>query len=190
MHTRTGEKDRIFKELLDIGDQDSKAIINQSWCVKKKRYGSLLESQIKYLADQMLKKRCTERLIEELFEECTGRSIKDYFHDFYITEEEIRSSIEKGALIGSHGKDHKRLCREFNDQDTIDSDINHGSDWIDSLKQKDGVPKMFSFPYGCYDQYALKKTMARGFKYIFSTEPTDWNQKVQQVLFQDTTQMI
>ena len=36
---------------------------------------------------------------------------------------------------------------------------------------------MFSFPYGCYDQYALKKTMARGFKYIFSTEPTDWNQR-------------
>lgn len=122
---------------------------------------------IKRLLQVELQEDLRNKIVDELFIKYVGVSEEVFSKELYMSTEQLKHMVKSGMHIGSHGYNHYWWNRLSNDG--IKSEVVKSTDFLKSI----GVDMNYftaCYPYGGYNEQAMRTLELYGCKLAFTTE--------------------
>lgn len=133
---------------------------------KPSRHDTADTMYVKNLLQFALPLSLREKLVDMLFSRHVSRDEKAFAAQFYMSENQLKTMIEEGMEVGSHGYAHPWLNSISEDAQAKDIDAS-----LDVLKRLGALKEhfLFCYPYGAYNASTLKLLEKRGCAAAFTT---------------------
>lgn len=109
-----------------------------------------------------------KNLLSNLFNEFVTISTEEIKKDFYLNENDLKTIINLGHIIGGHG--HESLNLIYENFDRKKQEIIASSKFLDQFEVS---IKLFAYPNGSYDQCSIDLLKENNFEYAFTTSFID-----------------
>ncbi len=124
---------------------------------------------IKKMLRDSLPENLRKPLVDEMFHKYVGRDDLDFAAELYMSQDQLRTMIDAGMYVGSHGHKHQQLDRM--DDTTQAADIDASLRFLEKLGAPTAKDWVMCYPHGAYDDRLLRLLETRGCALGLGTRP-------------------